>query len=146
LKTCVTGDDKQGMALLEIPSFSGFAPVESSIKNLDPEKIYIKRAEVNPTTNSVSLYIESFPKNKKLCVTFDLRRVADVQNVKDVSGARVSYYYNQNVYKNTVMKSTDLNVGRFPNTGISLEPSSGRVLRVSVLLTCVCIFSSVFSF
>ena len=120
MKVCVKKTEitngADGMALLRVPMFSGFQPVESSIANLDPERKYIKRVEVDPITSTLSLYIENFPlnSNDKLCATFDARRVAEVKNAQDVPGAQISMYYQQDKYRNAVMKSTDLEVGRFP--------------------------------
>ena len=146
MKVCVkkteTTNGADGMALLRVPMFSGFQPVESSIADLDPEKKYIKRVEVDPLTKTLTLYIESFPSSSdKLCATFDARRVAEVKNAQDVPGAQISMYYQQDKYRNTVMKSTDLEVGRFPEDngggGITVEPDSAFAYRVTLVLASV---------
>ena len=57
MKVCVKKTEitngADGMALLRVPMFSGFQPVESSIANLDPERKYIKRVEVDPVTSTL---------------------------------------------------------------------------------------------
>jgi hypothetical protein len=146
MKVCVkkteTTNGADGMALLRVPMFSGFQPVESSIADLDPEKKYIKRVEVDQLTKTLTLYIESFPSSSdKLCATFDARRVAEVKNAQDVPGAQISMYYQQDKYRNAVMKSTDLEVGRFPEDngggGITVEPDSAFAYRVTLVLASV---------
>jgi hypothetical protein len=147
MKVCVKKTEitngADGMALLRVPMFSGFQPVESSIANLDPERKYIKRVEVDPITSTLSLYIENFPlnSNDKLCATFDARRVAEVKNAQDVPGAQISMYYQQDKYRNAVMKSTDLEVGRFPEDdgggGVKVEPDSAFGFRVTFILASV---------
>merc|ERR1712091_31526 len=110
MKVCVKKTEitngADGMALLRVPMFSGFQPVESSIANLDPERKYIKRAEV--------------------------------KNAQDVPGAQISMYYQQDKYRNAVMKSTDLEVGRFPEDdgggGVKVEPDSVFGFRVTFIL------------
>ena len=137
-----------GMALLRVPMFSGFQPVESSIANLDPEREYVKRVEVDPITNALSLYIEKFPSDSsnKLCATFDARRVAEVKDAQDVPGAQISMYYQQDKYRNAVMKSTGLEVGRFPEDnngggGITVEPDSAPGLQFTFVLASVIAFA-----
>ena len=64
----------------------------SLYRQFDPEREYVKRVEVDPITNTLSLYIEKFPSDSsnKLCATFDARRIAEVKDAQDVPGRKLA--------------------------------------------------------
>ncbi|XP_014679496.1 PREDICTED: alpha-2-macroglobulin-like protein 1 [Priapulus caudatus] len=81
------------MAIISVNMVTGFSPVKESLNKIfeKPSKnSQLKRFDIEGKT--VDIYVNEFEPGEQVCVTFDLEKYLDVENVKPAVVKVYDYY------------------------------------------------------